>query len=248
MSFIITFLKSFLLRMNNYFFPERCSICEKEISFRNRQQICSSCISEIPRPFSGADTAEKRCSKCSRILISESEYCTLCRKRDYLFIKNTSLWDYSDIAVKTLLHNYKFRNYKNAFYFFSEKIASFYLLNYPGFAVIPVPCSRKRLNKNGWDHMKVISAHLKKLNIPVFSILKRKSGVEQKKLSSAERTIRIRNRFTIIKGFDKRNLLHYRGILIIDDIFTTGSTVNECSRVLAETGNNNIHILTLALD
>ena len=232
-----------------YFFPERCILCCREIKPGTRHRICKSCLDKIPVPVSFPTLSEKFCSKCSRTLISETAVCTVCRTRDYCFISNRSLWSYSDETVKRILHNYKFSNLKKACYFFSDKLLSFYRLYYEGFAVVPVPCSSKRLKNNGWDHMALISSCLKKNRIDVLAILKRKPGKEQKKLSSKERLDSRKKRFYIRKNFDTEKLSLYKGILIIDDIFTTGSTVNECSEILLNTNkNNNIHILTIALD
>ena len=138
---------------------------------------------------------------------------------------------------------------KNGCYYLSEKMLEFYNIYYNGFAVVPVPCSRKRLKNNGCDHMTAISLCLKKNNIDVLNILGRKPGKEQKKLSCKERLENKKKRFFIKKSFDAQILSLYKGILIIDDIFTTGSTVNECAGIILDTGrNNNIHILTIALD
>ena len=120
---------------------------------------------------------------------------------------------------------------------------------FKGFAVVPVPCSRKRLKNNGWDHMSAVSDFFLKNSIDVLKILKRKPGIEQKKLSSAERLENSGKKFYLRKSFNTEVLSSYRGILIIDDIFTTGSTVNECSKIILDTGrNNNVYILTIALD
>ncbi len=229
-----------------YFFPERCISCCKEINRKSPFSICSRCLAKIPQPYHGFSSSN-RCSKCGKNLISENNLCTSCRTRQYLFVTNNSLWNYSDDNIRIIIHNYKFKKYRQASLFFSEQISVFYNTHYRGFAIVPVPCSRKRINNNGWDHMKIISDILLSKNIPVFNILKRKSGIEQKKLSSDNRIDNIKNRFYLIK-YSSVKMKSFKGILIIDDIFTTGSTVNECTRVLRQTGNNNIHILTLAID
>ncbi len=232
-----------------YFFPRRCIVCGRIVNPGLINNLCGECRKKIPTPFYVSLSNQSFCSKCSRILISEDQLCTVCRNRDYLFIRNISIWRYSDQTVRQLIHNYKFRNFKSASLFLSDKISEFYFTLYSGYAVIPVPCSRKRLKNKGWDHMEIISRHLINRKIPVFSVLKRRHGTEQKKLSSYERLSNINSRFYIKKNFKTVILNSFRGILIIDDIFTTGATVNECTRtILKSVKNNNIHILTIALD
>ncbi len=97
--------------------------------------------------------------------------------------------------------------------------------------------------------MKVISDRVRADKIPVFDILKRKNSKEQKKLSSEQRLINLEKRFYVKNSFDPEKLKKYKGILILDDIFTTGSTVNECTKTIQlYSGIINIHILTIALD
>ena len=97
--------------------------------------------------------------------------------------------------------------------------------------------------------MKIIAEKISLENIPVFDILKRKQGKEQKKLSSEERLSNLDKRFYVKKDFNPEKLTCYKGIIILDDIFTTGSTVNECTKTIQLfSGINNIHILTIALD
>jgi len=234
------------LAIYHYFYPLRCIICEKEISSAESLRICSSCLKNIP-PSSVSNKSD-RCIICSRKLISESVTCTRCREEDYNFEKNISVWNYSNETVKTLIHNYKFKNYPDASFFLSGIFKEIYLSCFPGFAVVPVPCSRGRLKKFGWDHMDRISELLKRSSIPVFRILRKNSGREQKTLNSKQRHEAVKNKFILKKNFSPDELKSFPGILIIDDIFTTGSTVNQCTSVLKDAGIINIHILTLALD
>ncbi len=136
-----------------------------------------------------------------------------------------------------------------AVFFLSNAIYYIYCKKFSGFAVIPVPCSRKSIKRRGWDHMLLIAELLKKKKVEVINILKRNYGKEQKKLASVERFENIGKKYYLNKKISIEKLSLFKGILIIDDIFTTGATVDECSKIIKNTGkNNNIHILTIALD
>ncbi len=228
-----------------YFFPVRCIICEGEVRYENIYRICPPCFEKINRH---GKREGRFCLKCGRTLTSEKELCMRCRDTEYCFISNTPLWDYSNELIKTLIHNYKFKNYKDASLFLSSMIENKYNSLFRNLAVVPVPCSRKRLKKYGWDHMGLICDRLKLQGIPVFRIIRKKPSKEQKKLSSEERKSAVKNKFSISEYFHPEKLSSYEGVLLIDDIFTTGSTVNECAFILKSAGINNIFILTLALD
>ena len=150
MNCLIYFLKNLFTAVFYYFFPERCIICCAEINSSNKLKICSRCLQKIPEKRHFNADKQNYCRLCSRILISETDICRVCRKRSFNFIKNTSLWQYNNSEIKKIIHNYKFKNIKSAAIFLSQEITDFYYNNYSGYAVIPVPCSRKRIINSGW--------------------------------------------------------------------------------------------------
>ncbi len=145
MNILLTFLKNTVLTVFYYFFPERCIICCREINFLNKVKICRICIDKIPEKRSYTEGSQAFCRLCSRKLISETDICTVCRSRQFVFKKNTSLWQYNNPAVKRLIHNYKFKNYKSASVFLAQEIINFYYDNYSGYALILFHAAGKEL-------------------------------------------------------------------------------------------------------
>lgn len=96
--------------------------------------------------------------------------------------------------------------------------------------------------------MERISELLERNSIPVFRVLHKNPGREQKSLNFNQRHEAVKNKFILKSKFPLDKLNSFPGILIIDDVFTTGATVNQCTAVLKNAGIFNIHILTLALD
>ena len=97
----------------------------------------------------------------------------------------------------------------------------------------------------GWEHIEYISAILKnKYKLPVQNLLTRKGKKAQKTLSREERAQNLRKNIRI-----KRNIRKLpETVVLLDDIFTTGTTINECAGILKEAGVKKIFSLTIAID
>lgn len=157
---------------------------------------------------------------------------------------------YEGIIRQTIL-KYKFNDksylYKTFITFFikNKKFCGF-LKKYD--IIIPVPISTKRYKQRGYNQSLLIAKELsKKLNIQLVNnaLYKTKNIVEQSKLSKEQRIINIKGVYSL---FDYERLENKK-ILLVDDIYTTGSTVNECSKVIKENVNvKEISVLTIAKD
>ncbi len=237
--------------ISSLFFPVNCIVCGKAIDYKNAKlfhTVCENCFSEIPPAYS-AEGTDKRCRICSRKLISEIGICSTCRKRNYLFDKNISLWDYQNYYIKKIIHSFKFKGKKNAAFFLSEMLSSIHKELFPGIPIVPAPCSSKRIKKYGWDHMKLISSILnKKYGISVFFIFRKLKTREQKELDFEQRQSELQNRIVLLDKNAEKCLEKSPVIILIDDVFTTGATANYCTSLMLRFGFKKIIILTLALD
>lgn len=145
---------------------------------------------------------------------------------------------------------YKFRDnsylYKTFTNFFikNEKFCSFFE-NYD--IIMPVPISKKRNKERGYNQSALITTELsKKLNLELINncLYKTKNVIEQSKLSKEKREENIQGVYSL-KNIE---LLKDKKLLLVDDIFTTGSTVNECCKVLRQANVKEITVLTIAKD
>ncbi|MCI8760296.1 MAG: ComF family protein [Clostridia bacterium] len=152
--------------------------------------------------------------------------------------------------IRKIIINYKF-NEKSYLYL---TIVNFLLKNKKFFkilkcydTIIPVPISKKRRKERGYNQSELIGKEIaKKVGIDYNSqcLFKTKNIVEQSKLNKEEREKNIQGVYKI----EKTKLLENKKILLIDDIYTTGSTVNECSKTLKQANPKQIGVLTLAKD
>ncbi|MBQ3414265.1 MAG: ComF family protein [Clostridia bacterium] len=168
---------------------------------------------------------------------------------DFNFDEHLYIFSYEGIIRKKIL-DYKF-NEKTYLY----KTFSNYIVQNENFCkvikeynvIIPVPISKKRLKTRGYNQSFLIAKELSKnLNIKLINncLYKTQNIIEQSKLNKEER-------FKNIEGVYKlqnKELIEGKKLLLFDDIFTTGSTVNECSKMLSQANPKKIGILTIAKD
>ena len=242
------FLNKLFSAIFDFFFPLQCSLCGAIIRSENSKLFCKNCAEIIPESYT---SSVNRCRVCSRELISEIGICSICRKREYYFTQNISLWDYNNDYIKTLIHNYKFKDKKKIGAFFACSIFKIYNSNadFKDIPLIPAPCSRKRIIKYGWDHMKYLSSILsKKYGIKTFNIFTKKKTKDQKELDYKKRQTSLLNQIKVCDKNLSKCLKISNTAIFIDDVLTTGATANYCSKLLLEHGLKKIIVITLALD
>ena len=113
--------------------------------------------------------------------------------------------------------------------------------------IIPVPISKKRQKERGYNQSLLIARKIaEKTNLELMNncLIKTKNIIEQSKLNKEDR---LQNIYGVYE-LTNRQLIENKKILLIDDIYTTGSTVNECSRILRKANPEKIGILVLAKD
>ncbi|KUO74757.1 MAG: hypothetical protein APF77_10870 [Clostridia bacterium BRH_c25] len=112
-------------------------------------------------------------------------------------------------------------------------------------AIIPVPMHKKKLETRGFNQSYIIARELgERLRKPVIDCLERtKDTKKQYNLDRTQRYLNIVDAFSVGLMY---NIDKYKSILLVDDIYTTGSTVNECSKVLKHSGAGTIYVITAA--
>jgi len=130
----------------------------------------------------------------------------------------------------------------------ADQLASVLHESYPGQLVVPVPPRRRRMRERGWDHMQLISRYIaRRHRIRVWRCLSRGGDVPQKALNYEQRLLNIAASGISLKGrFGP--LAVASEVVLIDDVFTTGATADECARILFKGGAKKVHVLTFAQD
>ena len=190
------------------------------------------------------------CNKC-KIRLQKN---ALCKIEDY---KNTSsyfdehiyLFQYTGEIRDTIL-KYKFNEKSYIYRTFLEFVKNneemcSQIKKYD--IIIPVPVSKKRFKQRGYNQSALIAKNLAKtLNIDYKEnvLIKIKDNKPQSEMGQDKRKSNVKDVYKI-KNKEK---IYQKKVLILDDIFTTGNTVNECAKVLIENSANNVGIFTIAKD
>ena len=174
-----------------------------------------------------------------------------CRNEDYSFNSNHCFWDYEGMA-KTVIGLYKFKGQRRIGRFLALMVYRY--LRRQGIEnvlLVPAPCSPARLRKTGCNHIAVLCRALKGMyGIPFADVLHRRQGRQLKKLNRAERKEELVDKLYIkLRDAHKfRALCRGRQVILLDDIFTTGSTASACAGILRQNGCENADIITFAID
>ncbi len=147
-----------------------------------------------------------------------------------------------------LISLYKYTFVRSTLPIFEELIKSFFEKNKKYFEmidfIVPVPLHRRRLAQRGFNQSEELAQLLsQELKVPVQNILIRKKETKQQaKLEKIGRIKNVKNAFVLLKNFD----VEKKNILLLDDVFTTGLTLDECARVFKEHGARTVKGFTLA--
>lgn len=214
-----------------YIFPKRCAICDGVVSFR--ETVCEDCEKRI-EPISG-----KICVRCGHTV----KNCE-CKRFAYHFRGIASPFPNSG-ATKEGIYNYKIVKNIDAAEYFGKKMAEKVLELFPNVesdVVTAVPMSRRKRGVKGFDHAEILAkAVASELGVEYRRMLaKVKKNKEQHTLSAKER-------FSNVKGVYVARENNYKNVLLIDDIKTTGATIDECSRQLMLAGTENVYCSTAVI-
>ena len=191
------------------------------------------------------------CEKCKKALETEAVFGVdnIIENNIKYFDEHIYIFQYEGI-IRRLILKYKFK--EEAYLY--KTFVNFLLKNKKLFekikkydTIIPVPISKKRYKIRGYNQSELIGKELAKklkINIETEYLFKVKNIIEQSKLSKEERTKNIQGVYKLIKKEKIKN----KKILLIDDVYTTGSTVNECSKILRKANPKKIGVFTLAKD
>lgn len=220
-------------------FPRRCPICDKAIM--EEEYICPECAVRI-RPIHG-----EKCIKCGKsIPHGDNCICYDCSRKIHYYDRGFAIFNYGDVKQSLYRFKYNGRAEYAAFYALAAVKEYGEILKDLGLsAIIPVPIHRTRLNKRGYNQAEELGRELSKLiGVPCISdyLIRRKATKPLKLLDEEERINNLKKAF-----ITRSNGVKLKSVIIVDDIYTTGATVDSIAEVLRGDGVEKIYYLAVAI-
>lgn len=231
---------TFMNALLSLIYPRRCPVCDKPVKPWNAL-VCRECEGSL------TCIEPPRCMKCGKhIGDSGREYCADCASRPHFYDSGRALFSYRSAASSIARFKYHGRREYAAFY--ASRMADVlkdFVRDCKADALVPVPLHRSRKRARGYNQAEVLARELSALTgIPVCCNLigRVKKTIPMKELPAAERQNNLKKAFKIL-----RNDVKLSTVIIIDDIYTTGSTIDAMSRELKKAGVERIYFMSLSV-
>lgn len=222
-------------------FPRRCPVCEEIVSPRGAL-ICPDCERQLHF------LTEPTCQICGReILADDEELCESCKRHRFLFKRSIALVAYDDVAARSI-SRIKYTGAREFLDYYGREAVrrrGDELRRMQIDAIVPVPVHPSRKRKRGYNQATVLAEVMgAELGVPVYeaALYRRKKTAASKELNAAERLKNLMSAF--YAGPISQDL---RRVLLVDDIFTTGATMESCTRTLLAAGVEEVYCFALAI-
>lgn len=233
--------------MQNYklldlIYPEKCVVCHQVLTEPGGEKMCRVCRTAV------LPVTEPRCKRCSKPLIGlEAELCENCQSHEFCVDRGFALYPYNERMQKAI-RNLKYKGELAGSEYFADQMSESYgawvRLISPD-VLIPVPIHKRRMRFRGFNQAARLAVRIgERLGIAVdLDYLVRTGNTKpQKGLGSRARINNLQKSFSVLG-----ENAGYRNILLIDDIYTTGATLEACGRILREAGAKRVYFLCLCI-
>ena len=220
------------------FFPWPCAVCGVLQAYAG--VICEPCRERLPR------IGNRYCRICGSPLPDQwrVRICPECKMSRPKLTRIRSVFLYEDPLIR-MIREMKFSRRARHARYFSEELYLFLLSRMPGSieAIVPVPLHRAREWERTFDQAGLLAKHLQELSgLPVRNVLiRRENTIPQTSLSGRARRMNLRDAFQVKKGVQLPS-----SIVLIDDVITTGATLEACAAPLRRAGARRVYGLTVA--
>ncbi|AEA34540.1 amidophosphoribosyltransferase [Hippea maritima DSM 10411] len=200
-------------------FAPRCLVC----GAKTPDLICNKCIDSLNCSFN-------RCKICSRPLASSEAVCPVCLSEKRFFVKGFSLFNYKDEKVAKIIELIKFKGHYRLvdfLYYFKDNIIQSGIFENVD-CLVAVPMHKKDIAERGFNQSVFIAkvlSNITQIKVDYSLIEKVKRTKHQVGLSAKERKSNLKGAFRLTKKSP------YHKVVVVDDVFTTGSTINEIAKL-----------------
>lgn len=248
--YVVNYIYMIFNNIKKFIFPSRCIICDAVLPYGNdlnNEYLCDNC--KLKLEF----VHEPTCKKCGAMIDDENcAYCTRCENSTNQYFEfGFGLLRYNEF-VKESLHKVKYYNRKEYLNFYGKCIAKYFVKKFkeinPDY-LVPVPIHKSRLIKRNFNQASVLAHAISEelnnygITIPVNEqlVFRVKNTKALNKLDNADRTNELS------EAFKANDLSNIDSVILVDDIYTTGSTINEISKVIKNAGISHVYFSVISV-
>lgn len=221
-------------------FPRRCPVCG-----RISRGICTECRKQLPyirQPF---------CFRCGRpVEREEDEYCADCQKHVHNFTQGRALWLYTG-KMRETIHAVKYQNKREYLEYFAKEMAESLkkeIVNWKPEIIMPIPMHASSKSVRGYNQAEILAVYLgRELGIPVErkALKKVRKTANQKELDHRSRRTNLKDAFEVHLPHGQKQI--WKKVLLVDDVYTTGSTLDEAARMLRKSGVRDVYFAVICI-
>jgi len=235
-------------------FPAECRLCDAPLLNISRVPVCPDCLKKV-RPIEGAT-----CQICGERLLSPhgraevEARCGLCRRVEMPFLKAAAYGGY-DAELRDLIHLFKYQRMRPVAqilgHYLAQAMATLPLrVGEDSAVLVPVPLHAGKLRERGFNQAEEIArAAMEELQqrgwrlaLSASALERQRGTVTQTGLTRHQRRANVRGAFRLRRA----EAIAGRDIILVDDVYTTGTTLMECARVLRRAGAARLWVVTVA--
>lgn len=234
-----TFANDMVRSAVSLLYPRRCMVCHQPAPYG--AYICPECEKKLPVIES------RRCRKCGKPVEDFEAVCRDCTMTHHIYDRGIGIYRY-DCVMRDAVSYLKYKGrveYGETMGIYAARAARSELAAWAPDVLVPVPIHKERLLARGYNQAGVIAGAISKVSgIPVAAdgLVRKGNTIALKNLSARERFEALTSVFDVGTG-----LSGVRSVLIVDDIYTTGATVDAGARVLRQAGISRIYFLSVCI-
>ena len=219
-------------------FPRRCPACDGIVRPMG-EKLCTECMGSLKL------LTPPWCMKCGKKVTGRKEYCMDCSRKEHEFIRGRGLYEYESAALS--IYRFKYGGRQEYAPFYGEQAAEYlgdFVRSIQPDGLVPIPLHKKRKRARGYNQAELLARAIgDKLGVPVYSdFLSRDKNTEPLKYQNPEeRQKNLKKAFNI-----RQNDVKLEKVILIDDIYTTGCTMDEAARTLKSAGVKEIYFIARA--
>lgn len=238
----IKIIKNFIF---DCLFPIYCVNCQSFIPAEKQRYLCDSCLSNITIQSGFI------CPICLR-RIADFKKCSHSNKKSHLDFLGSATF-YENPVIKNLIHQFKYQYIKEIAFTLAGFLKDFWIKtantikeNWNNYIIIPVPLHKKRMCERGFNQSEEIAKiFARQFNLKILTdvLIREVDNPPQAKIENYEQRYKnIENIF----GIRSPELINKQNIILIDDVFTSGATLQEAAKILKNNGAKKIIGITIA--